>query len=500
MKAFKLIFHQYFLGTVLVLLVGLYIYSLPGRVPDIDDAWVGELAYFLAEDGQMHSNLMRGITMQEEKFVVNNKLFVLTGALFIRVMGFSLYVLKSVSLLWFLLFMFLFIAYTTRWKRRFGQKELLFAFVILFAYPWIFKYSFLFRPEVMMMTLGFAGFILLESYLERTGRNWLLLILSALIFGLTMATHLNGIILITAASMLLLWYRKYPDFLIFGLVSLAGFSIYFYDMTHLSDFELWRHQFFDSPSLDSLEETSVWLKPLFNLLDEHMRYFHNLEIIAFSLFLFVTMIIGFRYVYRHNKVLARFALLVFILTGIFAMHKSRQYILLNLPYLIILITLSFRGVADGKISTFSWNRPEMIRATLIFLFAGFLGVSTYFNIRLSSGDFSPAENAARTRQYAGSHPEEMRIVAPMTFVFNEIENYKSIQSDLCYVELQKSDPGIQGRGFFRKANAFDASLIMVEPYYQARLGLSDLKTGDTIGGYLMVDDTEFARVFRRLPQ
>ena len=294
----------------------IFLYSLWGRIPDIDDAWIGVDAYTLAVDGHVHTELMRGINNQEELFVVHHKLLNLQGAFFIRLFGFSLYTLKAISLLYFLVFICLFYLYTVRWKLFFNKDDLLFSFILIIAFPWIFKYSFLYRPEIMMMTYGFVGYILLEKYLEPSGNRIWQLFLAGIFFGLTMATHLNGLILVTSAFFLLLWNRKFFAIPVYGFGVLLAFMIYFYDFTGLSYFELWRHQFFDAPYLDSMGIGPSWLKPVFNLLNEHMRYFHNLKIIVFSVFMFFTLITGFRFLYDNYTNLTRFAILVVIITGI----------------------------------------------------------------------------------------------------------------------------------------------------------------------------------------
>ncbi|RLD48145.1 MAG: hypothetical protein DRI88_04135, partial [Bacteroidetes bacterium] len=137
-----IIFKNKFLIPVLVFLVLFFVYSLWRRVPDIDDAWIGIDAYTLAKDGYAHTELMKGINQQEDLFVVHHKLLNLQGALFIKVFGFSLYTLKSVSLLYALIFIILFYFYTRRWKKLFNKDDLLFAFILLLSFPWFFKYSF----------------------------------------------------------------------------------------------------------------------------------------------------------------------------------------------------------------------------------------------------------------------------------------------------------------------------------------------------------------------
>ncbi|HHL57671.1 MAG TPA: hypothetical protein ENJ14_01870, partial [Bacteroidetes bacterium] len=305
-----IIFKNKFLIPVLVFLVLFFVYSLWRRVPDIDDAWIGIDAYTLAKDGYAHTELMKGINQQEDLFVVHHKLLNLQGALFIKVFGFSLYTLKSVSLLYALIFIILFYFYTRRWKKLFNKDDLLFAFILLLSFPWFFKYSFTYRPEIMMMTYGFVGYMLLERYLELPDKGRWKLFLPGVFFGLAVAVHLNGLIFIVSAVLLLVWNRKFIAVFPFGLGAFLAFLIYFYDYTGLTYFDLWRHQFFDAPYLDSVQQDPPWLKPVFNLMDEHMRYFHNPEIIVFSIFIFVTLITGYKFLYRHHTNLMRFAILV----------------------------------------------------------------------------------------------------------------------------------------------------------------------------------------------
>jgi len=479
----------------------LYLYSLWGRVPDIDDGWIGELAYWLAEDGHVRSELMRGITLQEEKFVVSNKLFVILGAFFFFFFGFSLYALKGVSLVFFIIFLFLFSKYTLKWKGIFNKQDLLFAFILLAVFPWTFKYSFLFRPEMMLMTVGFLAYIFLEKFLDEKKRRTGYLLLSGLLFGLAMSAHLNGLILASAAAILLIWNKKYLSVIWFGLAAMVGFLPYFYDMTSAADFELWRHQFFDSPSLDSLQSGPFWLKPVFNLLQEHMRYFHNLEIIVFSMFMIITILAGFKGLLKSQPTLTRFALLVALFTGLIAMHKSRQYILLNFPYMLILITLTFKKLKEGTLTDWPLNtkkRKINFQKTLLVLLLTFLVISTLFNVKLATQKFSPEQNRILAKSYGGEETETMNVIAPMTFIFNEIENFNRIQGEVCYIEFQKADPTIKGEGFLKKADEYDIDLIMISPFYQQILGISAFKPGMNKGNYRVIDKTDDLLVLKRL--
>ena len=501
MNFFSKYFQTKFLIPVFVILCAIYIYGLFGRIPDIDDAWIGEYAYWLAKDGYAHSELMRGINLQETKFVVHHKLFILHGALFINLFGFSVYTLKLVTLLYFVFFIILFIYYTRKWKRLFNREDLWFSLILIFSFPYIFKFSFIYRPEIMMMTYGFVGFILLEKYLKLEGSKFWQLFLAGIFFGLTMATHLNGLILVVSAFLLILWNKRFLAVFGFGIAVLLAFSIYFFDISSMADLELWQHQFFDSPSLDSLVAGPKWLKPIVNLIEEHIRYFHNPKIIFFSIFILFTLGVGFNFLKQKHTNLLRFAFLVAFITGIVAMHKAVHYLLLNFPYFVILVTLTIKNLKEEKADSWPFHSKEWkigVRLTLSFLFILFLLVSTLYNIELAVKKFKVDKNQALAEKYIDVDKKTLNIVAPMTFIFNEIEHFKRIQGDLCYYELQKLDPSIRGEGLLRKAETFDISLMMISKYYFEPLGISEYEIHDTIGQFHVFDKNDELLVFKRL--
>jgi hypothetical protein len=473
----------------------MYLFSLYGRIPDIDDAWIGELAYWLAEEGQMRSELMRGITGQEEKFVVNNKLFTLLGAAFIKLFGFSVYTLKSVSLLWFVLFLVLFTRYTTKWTALFNRRDLVFAMLIIFSFTYLFKFSFLYRPEVMMMTLGLGGYIFLERYLkdEKTSD----LIISGILLGLTCATHLNGLILVASSALLLTWNKKYLQLVWLGMATLVGFLPFFFDMTTADDYRLWYHQFFESPALDSIATGPSWLKPLYNLLREYVRYFYKIEVAVYSLLVIFTLVFGFSYLHKKYRNLLLFALFNIFFTGLIAMHKSQQYLLLNFPFILILIikTCDHLGSKDAENKN---NHTAWQSAVMAFLLSVFFVSSVYHNTLLLVQKFSASENRELALKYAGTNTDQMNIVAPMIFVFNEIENFHRIQGEPCYVELSKVDAAVYGSGVLEKAETFEIDVLMFTPFYAETLGVSGFEQDEVVSGYQLVDKTDQLMVFIRV--
>lgn len=464
--------------TILSLLVVTYLASIPGRAPDIDDAWIGEHAYWLEKEGYVKSELMRGITGQEDYMIVSHKLLVLHGAASIGVFGFSVYSLKSIGLLYFLLFLVAFYYYTCRLRKIFTPGDLLFALILIFAFPWTFKYSFLFRPEIIIMLFAFVSFILLEKYLISAGKKTLILIPAGLVSGLAVAAHLNGLVVTGAGFLLLLLNRKWTGALLFGLASLFTTSIYFFDFNNQYSFAWWYYQISASPALDSINGIPFYLQPIVNLLKEHQRFFHNPMIIIFSIFLISALLAGGKRFWKEQRPMSLYTLLLFILTGLVAVHKSRQYILIYFPFLVIMITHVFSYLRNGQLKSFRVGNRQTVNVILHAFFFIFLAGSTWYNMQLLRDKFSPARHREITLEFLnGTATDKVNAIAPMTFIFNEIKHFNRIHGEVCYTEMQKANPGIYGQGFLEKADEYSIGFIYLTPYYRHKLGLDDFETG-----------------------
>jgi hypothetical protein len=456
----------------LVLLAGLYAFSLWERQADPDDAWIGEHAYWLAKDGHAHSELMRGITNQEDYLVVHHKLLNLQGALFIRIFGFSLYTLKSVSLLYFALFAFLLFYYLRHTKRITGKGQITLTFLLLLTFPWLFKFSFVYRPEVMIMALTFASWICLEKVIE--GRRNMLLnsLIAGLLGGLCFSTHLNGIIVAAAGFLLLLINRKYSPALMFASGALATASLYFYDFTETYNWNYWVYQLTQSPALDSIPTAHPLLRPFINLANEHQRFFHNPMIIFFSAFMIFSLVIGFRLLKSRWRNMLLYTTLLALLLGMVAAHKARHYLLIYIPFVMIMIAdVAYYILMNNKNEHLNgWRGKKWSGIILAILLLAFLLSGLFYNFSYSREKFRPGDNARLTARYISEDPATINIVAPMTFIFNEIERYNRIQADLCYYEMSKSDPAITGIGFLEKTKEFDIRYIILSPFERIRLG------------------------------
>jgi hypothetical protein len=478
----------------------LYLYSLWGRMPDIDDAWIGEHAYWQALLGHARSNLMTGITMQEDFLLVHHKLLTLQGAAFIKMFGFSLYTLKSISLLYFAIFITVFYLYTVRFKKIFDNSDFLIASILLISFPWVFKYSFHFRPEIMVMTYTFISFILLEKVVKNSHAG-LYAVIAGLLSGLAAATHLNGIIAMGAGLLFLVVRGGKLPAVVFAAGALAGFSVYFYDFSPEHGFSYWWYQFSESPALDQPAHVHILLQPFMNLLNEHMRFFHDPKIAIFSIFTVVTLVGGSKYLYKKHPDLVWYTLLLVLLTAMISVFKTRKYILIYFPFLVIMLTLTIRGFIDNKDMMWHWLRDAVYRnyrRAILLLAVIYLAAGIFYNGRMALQKFSRNDYRELTSRYLPGDQSEKRIIAPMTFIFNEIPYYKSIQGQDSYTEMQETDAGITGEGFLQKASTFDTDHIILTPYFIKKLGLEGLTTGKSFGSYRVVDKNDNYLILTRI--
>jgi len=466
----------------------LFAFSLWQRSPDVDDAWIGEHAYWMAHNGYVKSELMHGITSQEIRHIVHHKVFTLNGALFIKIFGFSLQTLKSVSLLWLGIFLFIFITYI---KRILGSDAAWFAFLLTIVNALVFQYSFVFRPEIMVMTLGFVSYLFLEKGINN-GNKYKYLIISGLFAGLAAATHLNGLIFMAAGSVLLLWKRDLKGSLIFAFATIPAFAIYFYDFTAQYGISYWLYQVNDSPALHKSTILPSSFSFLGKMLNEHLRFFHSPKEISFSLLFLFMLIVNFRNLKSEDNSL-KYLLLLVIFLSLLAVHSTSKYILLYLPYIMLIVIRSLFYFYKNRLSPV----PLRLRITTksaytisIVLMSLFLITNMAWNIQIALKKTDPQKNRMLAEKHMGIQTKHLNILAPMTFIFNEIENFNRIQSDLSITEMTKGGRSFKGLDFLRFADSLDLDYLIITDDYRRKFGLDSMKTKELLNSGYMISGKE----------
>jgi hypothetical protein len=487
----------------LILQIFFYLFSLFGRAPDIDDAWIGEHAYWMAKTGHAKSELMRGWQQQEERILIHHKLMTLTGYSVIKLFGFSLIALKSVSLLFFGLFLLAFYYFTRKRHQVLSQTQFIIALLLFFTFHYTFKFSFIFRPEMIIMFFTFISFMLLSKVINSTNQisrisSSGLLLLAGILSGLCGVAHLNGLAVVLAGGLLLLVNRKLMALPIFLLGSVISFSLYFYDFSAEYGFTFWKQQLFQSVLGNNGGATDVISYMANSFLKEHMRFFHDFSIIGFSLLLILSLLVGYKHLKKEHQTMLQYTLILWLMVAFLFTQKSRQYILIYLPFLVICMSIIIDMFINRREELRKWIFKPVGRILFYVFVLLFIGGSEIFNIRVFSEKFNPALNRQFVSEYIGNDVADKKIVAPMEFIFNEILYFERIQGERLYTSLQQRDSTIYGEGFFAKAAGFGVDYILLSGVYRENLGVNKLDKNTIYSGYKFVVDNGELRLYERV--
>jgi hypothetical protein len=451
----------------------LYIFSLFHRVVDIDDAWDGDFAYWQAKLGYVKSELMHGWAQQEIRLICHHKLLTLQGAFVINTFGFSLFNLKAISLIYFLLFLFIYYKHT--YKKILPPFYFYLSLLLFISNALMFRFSFVFRPELALMTLGFISYLFLDKALKQ--QNGLgLVVLSGLFAGIGVATHLNGIIFIIAGGLLLFINKKYLYGIIFGVAALPAAAIYFYDFTSTYNLQFWFNQISEITTDESLSNMPAGISNLVNLLNEHLRFFHSPIEISFSLLFIATLFLTYKNLQTHKNLVIYAAILVIFL-GLISVHKGSKYAIVYLPYLMIILATSLNFLFDQKQSkNIRFQKNSLSLATILLVV--YLFINIFYDVKLSIKKFYASENREFVTKYIHEKTNNLKIVAPIGFIFNEITNFESIQASQCYTDMDKTNKLIYKQGFLDLTKKFERDYIILSEEFINRLGLSDFTVSD----------------------
>ena len=434
------------------------------RLLHTDDAWIGEQVWWMAHGGYVRSELFRGYLRAEVYQEVYHKLFVWQAALLVRALGWSVYVLKGISLA----YLALFCALAGRYLRQLplprpGRAAGLF-FALLLGNALVAEFSFVFRPELMLMTLGFGSWLLLRRALpgeamrpgEATARpahsaalGWAAG--AGLLAGLAALTHLNGLVFGLAGGALLLWRRRWLAALAFGAAAAGAGSLYFVDVWRHHSWALYWRQLHPA-----VAENSPGLgERLLYLLAEHQRFFHSPKEIVLSLLLLLAAWVLWPQRARLGtewRNLALYAGLLVLALDLIAQGKTSKYLLLYLPYLLLLVVLAFEQLAA---------RPRLRPLAL-----GLLGLYavvnlTYTALLVSEQRNQQVENrqlAERLRPHWGQH-----VVAPVNFIFPAITHFQLQGATYYFMLASEHEQRQQPFDFFATAARQGFPLVILDP-------------------------------------
>lgn len=441
-----------FLYLVFFAAIMVFLASLVNRSIHNDDAWLGEQAYWLTKAGYVKSELLRGLNGYEDQQFVYHKLFIWIGALAITVFGFNLFVLKSVSLVFLIVFFFIF--------RNFIQKILklekgiiLVMLILIIVNPLIFNYGFIYRPEIMLMTLGFCSFIYL--YLANKDFNGKHALLAGVFAGLSFLTHLNGISIAVTGFIILLIFKQYRLCVLYSVSAFLVSCFYYIDLNTVAAFNKFIYQFHNDPAITDNDYSGI-MEYVGNLLSEHKRFLRGPKTLLFSLIVILLLIIGHKGLKKHSFLKIYIVLLIVIFATL-AQSKTNRYMLIYMPYLLLIIGLCMQNVSNER------SKKYIYSVVIVFF------IYCVFNVGLNISTFSDNFNAIRDhKEISIKHGlENEKMVGPMAFIFQQI-NHQQIHSVRLYLFLKERDKSIDDGSchFFETAESFgNKSIIMIPVSY-----------------------------------
>jgi hypothetical protein len=449
----------------------LYATTLSFNSPRTDDDILGEQVYWLDQLGYVKSELMRGYNDIEIEKVQTlfHKLFIYQALVFVKIFGWSLPVLHSVSLFYSLIFFVIIYFFL---KSKFSYYKSLFLFIVCAT---LLHHNFLwfscgFRPEVMQMTLGFLSYIFLDKFLEKN--NSFYLILAGVFAGLDFLTHLNGLIFIAAGGILLLANKKYYQAIIFGVISALVFSIFFLDIFYFSSLEFFWFQFKNDPSLN--KSNFSLLSPMWKLFDEPMRFFHSEKEIIYSVPVFLSLIFAFRYLKTKHRNLMIYTLALVLILGSYTYSKTSKYLLLYLPFLMLIMAEGWKYMEEEG----EYVRKLILRSCLLIYF-GYSIVLTSIRIKenLNIGSISVFNHEINKDIGRGNE----KILAPSSYIFNEIKSGHQILS-LSRFSFYTESHGLKKISFSQlldSANFYKRDYVILDGYHSEHFNVThELETQD----------------------
>lgn len=457
----------FFIGCLI--LFGLYQLDKNSRV---DDNAIGENLYFLLKDGVVRSEMMRGYggLSLEVQQTIFHKLFIYLAYPFVALTGWSLFSLHLFALLCFaglLLALWKGFRFLVPFFRK--KDRLLYGCLFLINYN-VLYFSGTFRPEALLTLLGFWQFVCLQKYLEKASVRWLLM--AALLGGSCLATHPHGLIFLAAGVLLLFTQKRWRALPVYILVSAVVFGvIYGADIISEKSFNLFRYQASHDP-LIALEK-KAWYSPFVSLSDEYVRLFFNEREIVASLLVFFSLILAAKTIRRQATPLLIYFFGSLAALGLISYSNSPQYLFLYLPYMLAIVVMAHQRVESGvsRAQKFFWH---LLLAAYIVVHLTFAFMHIFRNFRDLRLPGPAARNAAVARLLPQPHNQKS-ILAYDDFIFNEIKNFRRIQSLTIYSFFREARnlPPISLSGVLDAAQRSEIDFILLNPSYRERFGATD---------------------------
>ncbi len=453
------------------------------RRDNFDDAWFGELAYFLANEGIIRSNLFADYLGWGDRVLMTHKLWVVLTALWIKIWGFSLYTVKTVALPFVLVQVYLFY--------RNAPGSWLLTSLLYLTCGVIVRYTFVSRPEVAMATFGFLSWYGLQQFRERKRLRWLLL--ASVSAGVTALFHLQGAIFMSAGALWLIWCKDYRGMLVYSAVSFLTFLVYFTDVLVYDAWEAYFFQIANDPGTGALRNLP---QKFYNLTEIPKMMLHSLGEIPTTLLTLGCLVLR-RISGLKCSDLEKYLLLLAICFIILANQVFHHYFILFIPFMLTYCVETLYRVdsLSRQPSPELWfpKTRRWITALVILHFVSGFMYDGKLLIRNLRAEPLSARNS-RLQAILGDEPKT--VIAPQSFIFDNIEQLHIIGLIYYFHYNSHHSETLTPQLFFEDAQRKGVEAVILEKNpvtteYEPPAGLPE-----EINGYQLIYRDELYRIFR----
>lgn len=428
---------------LLLFFVVLTLSTYLNRFPTGDDAWFGEQSYWLEKEGIIRSEFFRGIVGWERQILVSHKLFLAFGAVVIHFFGYDLPILKISGLLFFLILVGQIMFYINKSEKSYKLHYTLAIAILIFSNRLLIKMSFENRPEMMVAAFGFGSFLVLNYH----NKSWSGAFLGGILGGLAFLTHLNGCIYVIAGFVSLFILKvPFKVILSFTLGAAITCSLYFIDvfMAH-NGLGMWWFQFRNDPATEA--SFDLYGK-IIQLITYPRLFFQSPEQLALSLL--VTYLI---WIWRKSlNTLPQFLKVYFptLVISFWLITKANagMYLVLFIPFMLVL-TYELYRLKPVTHHFFKW-------LLAIYFVIGIFGSVQLIRKNLTLGHLPKTYQSLKKIL-----PRDKVGVVPLTFFFNEYDNFKTLRAHENY-KLFCHKVNMTPDGFGRWAKASNAGFILMD--------------------------------------
>lgn len=444
--------------SLFLLFVGLLV-TCYHRTEHFDDAWFAEQSYWLVQDGQVRSELFRGLNGWEDRIYVFHKLFIYAGALVMSALGFSLTASKLLTTLCAFVAGYL----IWRYNSRASPQQQWLAVVLYFGCGTIIRYFAINRPEMMCMALGFGSYLALDRSDNRAPTVWL----AGILAGLAALTHLNGLIYLVAGAVWLLIRFGWSSALWFSLLSGLTLSLYGIDALVDGRLPMMIDQFINDPATQSNFRLTDKLSVMLNY---HQLFFHSHGEVPLSALCIICLLLCRKNVRIFQPVLLYFTLLFF---SFWSLTKSNFdfYYILFVPWLVLIVAELLTVYLPTKPS---WQQRVGKGALLIYY-----GFAIFCIGKVLVENYTVPYLTTYNEVLAQHMPHrQTKVIAPISFFFGQMNKY-NIHGLSYYSALHKQASLDE---FFQLADHEHAHYVVSDGYLTASYVIP-LQAPARIGAY-----------------